>query len=180
MDHRGRSRALAVLASLTLLLAACGGDSDTSSDTATTQGDTATTAGAKRIAAFITKVDVNQGELTFDEIQFLTGDAAKQAYQKDNPGVTDGPDNDYYIVKGDATLKTVPIAPNADVELNILAVDNPGSANRGASVVELADAFVKGKLTPDGRDRSEFVATRAFWLTLKDNVVVKIEELYTP
>jgi hypothetical protein len=158
---------------LTLLLVACGSDSDNTSATTTTVG-------TKRIAAYITKVDVNEGELTYDEIQFLMGDEAKEAYQKDNPDELTGPDNDYYIVKGDATLKTVPIAPNAQVELNILAVDNPGSKSQGASVVELADAFVKGKLTPDGRDRSELIATRPFWITLKDNVVTKIEEQYTP
>jgi len=159
--------------------------SSTSSTAATSTTSSTTAAATRRIPAFITKVDIKQGVLTYDEIQFLTGDAAKAAYKKDNPctnttGCEDAPPNDCYIVNQYKALKTTGIAPNCEVELNILARDNPSSESQGASVVELADAFVKGKFTPDGRDRSEIAASRPFWLTLTAVAVVRIEEQYTP
>ena len=157
------------------LLGACG-DSDEDGSTATNE---ATATG--RVAAFLVEVDATEGELTYDQIDFLTGDAARDAYRRDNPDADEDAPNDYYIVNKEPVFKVAPIAPNAQVDLNILSADNPGSENAGGSVAELADAFVEGKLTPDGRDRSEIVGTRPFWLTLNDDgVVVKIEEQYTP
>ena len=106
----------------------------------TVGGGTSTTVAAKRIAAYITKVDVNEGELTYDEIAFLTGDAANAAYRRDNPDDPNGVPNDYYIDNPDKTAKTVAIASNARVELNILhggelEFEQPGS-QRGGSLRE--------------------------------------------
>ena len=190
-----------VICAAAIGLAGCtGGSKNHASSTTTSQVTTTTTTDAttttaevapttKRLAAYLIKVDATKGELTYDEIQFLTGDAAKAAYKKDNPcknpsGCEDAPPNDYYIVNQYKAYKTVAIAPNCEVELNVLAPNNPGSESQGASVKELADAFVPGKTTPDGRDRSQYASTRPFWLTIRTDAdasaVTKIEEQFTP
>ena len=62
-------------------------------------------------------MDTAHGRITFDLIEFLTGDAAKQAWKKANPGSDqDGPDDDYYIVNDNAKLRTLPVAGTVTVK----------------------------------------------------------------
>ena len=70
-----------------------------------------------RHAAYLTKLNVGKKTLSFDKIDFLTGDAAKKAYLKQNPGETDGPPNDYMIVNNNKLVRTLPIADSAAITI---------------------------------------------------------------
>src|SRR4051794_35872885 len=49
------------------------------------------------ISAFIVAVNLPGHTITVDPMAFLTGTAAKTAFQHDHPDAREGPPNDYYI-----------------------------------------------------------------------------------
>jgi hypothetical protein len=61
--------------------------------------------------AKITKFDRDNRKITVDVVQFLTGHAAKKAYQEDTGGE---PDTDYYVRNQSKELRTFPLADDAE------------------------------------------------------------------
>jgi hypothetical protein len=121
-----------------------------------------------RVPVYIKTVDVQGRRLTYDQIQFLTGDAAVKAYQKDHPGSQeDGVPNDYYIVNVNPQLYTVPIAGDVAITVNI--VGDGSSTDQMATLAQLRD-----DMTKDGAD------TLPFWVTIRAGSITKIEEQFTP
>ena len=70
---------------------------------------------AGKYAVHLKKINVTARTVDFDPIQFLVGDKAVAAYRKDNPGATDGPPNDYYIVNASPRVYQAPVAGNVVV-----------------------------------------------------------------
>ncbi len=184
--------ALAVAAVLLPAVAACGprassgtGDTspspqaglsnvDTSPSAATPSPSTSPILADGRSPVYLTGIDVSGRSVTFDLIEFLTGDAAKKAWQKDNPGSgQDGPDNDYYIVNDNPKLRTLPVA--ATVSVNVL--DMTSGAGTDTKQISFADlpAYL-AELKPDDRRLSY----NPFWLTVQNGQIVKIEEQFIP
>jgi hypothetical protein len=124
-----------------------------------------------RHAAFLTGLDVRTRTLTFDKIDFLTGEAAKKAYLKANPGETDGPPNDYMIVNNNPLVRTLPIADAATI-----------------TIVDLTSGSLKSKATTLAALPAYFASDKGgkhlwhdpFWLTVKRGQVTRIEEQYLP
>src|ERR1044071_6663030 len=59
-----------------------------------------------RSAVYLTGVNATKNTVSFDLIEFLTGDAAKAEWKKRHPDSPDGPDNDYMIVNNNKKLRT--------------------------------------------------------------------------
>jgi hypothetical protein len=124
-----------------------------------------------RHAAYLTGLDVGKRTLTFDKIDFLTGEAAKKAYLKENPGETDGPPNDYMIVNDNPLLRTLPIADAATI-----------------TIVDLTSGALKSKETTLGALPAYFASEKGgkqlwhdpFWLTVKRGQITRIEEQFLP
>lgn len=128
-----------------------------------------------RSPVYLTKIDVGKRTITFDLIEFLTGDAAKQAWQKANPGSTDGPDNDYFIVNDNPKLRTLPVAD--PVEFKVVDPEHPsGTADKSISFEGATAYFVA--LKPDQSDHRLY--WDPFWITVANGVVTKIEEQFLP
>jgi hypothetical protein len=148
------------------LVAACGGDDDddaTSTTTETTTESTVANASETRQAALISAVDLDERTLTYDEIEFLTGDEAIERYRADNPDDPAGvPENDYLIVNDDTALLTAPIAEDVTVGLtHHLGVDlHPSSVDELPSYESLTEL--------------------PFWLTINGGEITEIEEQYIP
>jgi hypothetical protein len=123
-----------------------------------------------RHAAYLTSLNVGKKTLSFDKIDFLTGDAAKKAYLKANPGETDGPPNDYMIVNDNPLVRTLPIADPATITI----VDMTGSVtSKKTTLAALPAYFAADK----GR---KYLWHNPFWLTVKNGQIRKIEEQFLP
>jgi hypothetical protein len=138
-------------------------------------------AGAKPVLAdgrspvYLTGLNTAGKTVTFDLIEFLTGDAAKKQWKKQHPENPDGPDNDYLIVNNNKKLRTLPVA--ADVKCEVLSVlgDTDTKTVGFASFPAYLKQQNKGiNLTPPT------IAALPFWLTVRNGVVVKFEEQFLP
>lgn len=169
-----------------LTVTACGTDDDAASDGAPTPSpsvspsqtptpSTATppptpTASASPILldgrhpVFVTDVDAAGRTVTFDLIQFLTGEAAKEAYTKDHPDDPDGPPNDYYIVNENPRLRTLPVV--AGVEVTVLWLGGDAYPEQ-ISFEELPGYLAAAAQGP-------------FWLTVDDGDIFAMEEQFIP
>ncbi len=109
--------------------------------------------------------------MTFDQAEFLTGKAAAAAASA--RGDESPPPNDYYIVNDNPKLRTYPVSPSVKVTLTTEADNvNPDGypSNLGTLKAIFAGtntALKNAKMSP-------------YWFTLKNGVVVAIEEQYLP
>jgi hypothetical protein len=121
-----------------------------------------------RHAAYIREVDAAGRAVTFDRIEFLTGEAAVKAWRKDNPTSTQpGPDNDYFIVNDNPKLRTMQIAP--DAEIIIYDWDDAGGAQVRWPLEKL---FKVISADPDWG--------RPMWLTVNSGLITRIDEQFIP
>jgi len=124
-----------------------------------------------RHAAYLTHLDVGKKTLSFDKVEFLTGDAAKKAYLKQNPGETDGPPNDYLIVNDNRLVRTLPIADAATIEIVDTSSGSLSSKKITLSALPAYFAAEKG---------GKYIWHDPFWLTVKNGQIRKIEEQFLP
>ena len=124
-----------------------------------------------RHAAYLTNLNVEKKTLTFDKIDFLTGEAATKEYIKQNPGQTGGPDDDYLIINNNPLLRTLPIADSA----TILIVDMTGG---GVAAKKTTLAALPAYFAPE--KGSKILWHDPFWLTVKAGQITKIEEQFLP
>ena len=66
-----------------------------------------------RSPVYLTGVNATKNTVSFDLIEFLTGDAAKAEWKKEHPDEPNGPDNDYMIINKNKKLRTLPVAADA-------------------------------------------------------------------
>jgi hypothetical protein len=169
---------------LTLLAAAALGGCGGSEQPGGARGATATTAApAPTVSAptpsepivladgrhpvYLKTVDPDRQAITFDLIQFFTGDAATKAAAED--GEESPPPNDYYIRNVNPRLRTLPVAADAPITVNVLAAQTTGSATKDVSVTlaKLASYFPNSGTPP-------------FWITVEQGQVTRIAQQYLP
>ena len=177
-----RVRQLGVVALVVLMTTAVGGcgGSDQTNGAGGTPATTipATTAGAPttsepvvladgRHPVYIKTVDPDQQTITFDLIQFFTGDAATKAAAED--GEESPPPNDYYIRNVNSRLRTLPVRSDAPITVNVLAAGSTGSATKDVALTlaELATYFPNSGTAP-------------FWLTVDQGQVTKAAQQFLP
>jgi hypothetical protein len=161
-------------------LAGCGGSQEPSAP----QAPTATTAALATNAAtpttaepvvladgrhpvYLKTVDPDGRTITFDLIQFFTGEAATKAAAEDNK--ESPPPNDYYIRNVNPRLRTLPVAPDAPITVNVLAAQTTGSSTKDVSVTleKLAGYFPNSGTPP-------------FWITVAQGQVTKMAQQFLP
>jgi hypothetical protein len=120
-----------------------------------------------RHPVFIKTVDPDRRTVTFDLIQWFTGEAATKAAAED--GKESPPPNDYYIRNVNSRLRTLPVAADAPITVNLLAAQSTGSATKDVSVTldELAGYFPNSGTGP-------------FWLTVEGGQVTRIAQQFVP
>ena len=120
-----------------------------------------------RHPARITAVDPEGEQVTIDVVQFFFGDAATEAARADH--ATDvPPPNDYWIRNVNPGLRSLPVASDAAVTVNILSSDETGDSQT-TSIISLA------KLASYGDVRGSL-----FWITTHDGIVTGIGEQWMP
>jgi hypothetical protein len=166
---------------LTAALGGCGGGSDSPSGAGGTTATTtapASTAGVPstsepvvladgRHPVYLKSVDPDQPSITFDLIQFFTGDAATKAAAEDHE--ESPPPNDYYIRNVNPRLRTLPVRDDAPITVNVLAAQSTGSSTKNVSVTlaKLATYFPNSGTSP-------------FWITVEQGQVTRIAQQYLP
>jgi hypothetical protein len=181
------SRASTLLSvALLLALSGCGGDSQepggaggatettaapTSAAPTSAAAPPATTEpavlGDGRHPVYLKTVDPDGREITFDLIQFFTGDAATRAAATD--GEESPPPNDYYIRNVNSRLRTLPVRDGAPITVNVLAAQETGSSTKDVpvSLDKLASYFPNSGTPP-------------FWITVTQGQVARMEQQYLP
>jgi hypothetical protein len=132
----------------------------------TTAGEPAELADGRH-PVYLKTVDPNGQTVTFDLIQFFTGDAAAKAAAED--GEESPPPNDYYIRNVNDRLRTLPVAADAPITVNVLAAPTSGNATQDVSVTlaQLAGYFPNSGTAP-------------FWLTVAQGRVTRIAQQFLP
>jgi hypothetical protein len=110
----------------------------------------------------ISAVDVDAGTLTVDFVEFLTGDAATEAVQEENPEMDGAPD-DYYVRDTEDVDVTLDVAD--DVRVSIVRLGDGPAANVPGT---FADVNADGDPSP------------YWWITVDGSTVVEIDQQYVP
>ena len=162
------------------VLAGCGGSEEsgggaasppTTAPATSATGGPATTEPAEladgRHPVYLKTVDPEQPAITFDLIQFFTGEAAAKAAAED--GQESPPPNDYYIRNVNPRLRTLPVQSGAPITVNVLAAQASGSSVKNVSVTleELAGYFPNSGTAP-------------FWITVEGRQVSRIAQQFVP
>jgi hypothetical protein len=122
----------------------------------------------------IKSVDAATSTLMFDLEQFFSGEAADKAAQEDGViGPGEHVDNDVYIRNVNPLLRTVPIS--ATVNISIIRWTNCCEDRLSPTLATFAQAFPGPGPTDDFHGPNS-----AYWLTVKNGAIVKIEEQYFP
>jgi hypothetical protein len=165
---------------MTAALSGCGGDEPpggAAGTSTTTVAATTTAAGPAtteptvladgRHPVYIKSVDAGRQTITFDLIQFFTGDAAAKAAAED--GEESPPPNDYYIRNVNPRLRTLPVRAGAPITVNVLAAQSTGSATKDVPVTleKLASYFPNSGTPP-------------FWITVQQDEVTEMAQQYLP
>ena len=176
-------RRIAALLALILVVvpSGCGGDSGGSGGggeaTATTAAPAPTAAAPTttepavladgRHPVYLKTVDAGGQTITFDLIQFFTGDAAARAAAED--GQESPPPNDYYIRNVNPRLRTLPVQAGAPITVNVLAAQETGSSTKDVPVTldKLAGYFPNSGTPP-------------FWITVAQGQVTEMAQQYLP
>jgi hypothetical protein len=120
-----------------------------------------------RHPVYLKTVDPDQQTITFDLIQFFTGEAATKAAAED--GEESPPPNDYYIRNVNPRLRTLPVRDDAPITVNVLAAQSTGSSTKDVSVTlaKLASYFPNPGTPP-------------FWITVSQGQVTKVAQQFLP
>ncbi len=115
----------------------------------------------------VTIESFNSGPVTvsFDVVQWLSGQAAAEAYREEFPDEPDARPG-YWVRNTNPTVRTAPVAASADVLLVRLHTDSSADVSEG-TLAEL----------PDYLDQTPL---NVWWLTLDAGTVIAICEQYTP
>ncbi|MGW4063210.1 hypothetical protein ACWEGE_33335 [Amycolatopsis sp. NPDC004747] len=123
-----------------------------------------------RYPAYLTAIDTGARTLTFDVIQFLTGEEATKAFQRDHPGA-EGPPNGYYILNVNPRLRTLPVRRDVPVEVLWLK-GNPEPET--ITFEQLPDYFAHDLV----EDRNLWYDP--FWLTVRAGHIDAVAEQFIP
>lgn len=126
-----------------------------------------------RYPAFVIAVDPKARTLTFDVIQFLTGAQADEAYRRDHPGDGSTAPDPFYIVNANPLLRTLPV--RADAEVAVLAPPLSGT-----TLTTITPAQLPGYFASMSGDWGKRLWPNPFWLTVRNNAIVTLQEQYLP
>jgi hypothetical protein len=176
--RRSMSPALTMALFTLLALPACGTGrtgSDGSGTSASTESDSgiggapAPTPSSEladgRHPVYLTAVDTARGSVTFDLIQFLTGEEADKAWRKAHPGATGGVPDDYFVINDNAKLRTMPTT--SDVVVKVLDLGGENGVSAKVMPLPALIGYAKGAGNP-------------FWLTVAAGRIAAIDEQYVP
>jgi hypothetical protein len=105
--------------------------------------------------------------LTFNVVQWLSGQDAERAWEHDHPEDPNGPPNDYYIVDASDRLRAAPLKAGATVLLTHLSTDATPPVE--PDTIGGLEAYL-----------GEGPPTATYWLSFDGGVVTEVCEQYFP
>lgn len=116
--------------------------------------------------------------LSIDEIDWYEGEAATEKFlERESDSGLDAPPDGYYIVNDDNTRTSLPIADNAEVEMQIY--DKTGDVTEADTQWDepvTVDKFVQLLQSDSGLHLNDF----PYHLTVKNGKIVKIVQQFIP
>ncbi|MBW3536561.1 MAG: hypothetical protein KY395_02155 [Actinobacteria bacterium] len=125
--------------------------------------------GSGTYAAFIVEFIAADIPLSFDVVQWMTGEAAREAYREDHPEDPEGPPNDYYVRNQSTKTRDADVRSDAKVWLVKMEEDSDADVDR-ATFEELSSY----------NENSEGGSFHIFWLTFENDKIVEICEQFRP
>lgn len=125
---------------------------------------------------YLKSIDLTTGDVTFDIAQWLSGDAANKAAVED--GVIeegDGVPNDYYVRNNSKRLRSIVMREDTVITVARCAAE---CGQFTGSIAGLAASLKDTK--PYNLDAPYRGQRAYYWLTVKDNVVQRIDEQFVP
>jgi hypothetical protein len=116
--------------------------------------------------AYIKKIDTRKRTVTFDLIIFLQDPERMKRWLKDNPGQTDGPENDYLIQNDNPKLRTMPVTAGARIRTIAFTPEKGKSPSHVLTLDRLAKTFRDSGLP--------------YTLTVRNGKIIGIAEIYLP
>lgn len=111
--------------------------------------------------------------LTFDVIQWLTGEEVDEAFHREHPEAPDAhAPNGFYVVNQNPRLRTLPVEHDATVSLLVPA--------HGAVHQTIPFAALPRYLSHDLDPNDRKLWYNPFWLTVRNDRIVAVVEQYTP
>jgi hypothetical protein len=123
-------------------------------------------------AVYLTGLDLARRTVAFDVIQFLGGESARKAYERDNPGDSGGPPNDYYIVNDNPAVREAAVSQS----VRVVVVNLDSSSGQRAGEFDALPAHLARSKPSEGNQLSSF----PYWLTVADGTVTEICQQYVP
>jgi hypothetical protein len=164
-------------------LAACGDDDDTVASSATTEDTVAVADGLRPFptdvaplpadgedpadgvhAVQVLSSDPDAGTVTVDFIEFLTGDAANEAYSEET-GSDEPVPNDYWIRDSSEAEVTLDLAD--DYVVTLVMSDDSGQLTTDDATLDDLPGDLGGPDSP-------------YWVTIDDGEVTRIDQQYVP
>jgi hypothetical protein len=127
-----------------------------------------------RHPAYLTAVDVTGGTVQFDVVQYLTGEAAREYAEheyEEEYGEEIEYEYDSYTVNENPRLRSLPVAPG--VAITVLRTADSSIDPHGIAFADLP-AYLDGlpSNTPG------VLGSNVYWLTVRDDTVVAMEEQF--
>jgi hypothetical protein len=110
--------------------------------------------------------------ITFDYVQFLTGDAAEKAAKAHGQEA----ENDYFVVNDNPKLRTFPVSSSAVIKLH--PAEDP-SFTRDFSFSELKTLIAAGSKTYGGK-HYYWMSEATYYVNVEDGKVTRVENQWVP
>lgn len=147
--------------------------SQTSAQATETPAGQASQGQAVRQFTFVHSVSTGTSpKMVADYAQFLTGKPAADAATAH--GDESPPPNDYYIVNDNKKLRTLPVKPGISVKLVSKADGTTVAEGYLLTLDKWAANFAAPTPTNSG------IISAGYWITIKNGIVVAVEEQYVP
>lgn len=117
-------------------------------------------------AVLISDFPSADGPVTFDVVQWMTGEQARDQYRRSHPDDPEGPPNDYYIHNESERTRSAPL--RSEVQIWLVGLSRDASSLKEATVEELHTHVSAGS------------SMNLFWLTFERGAIVQACEQYVP
>jgi hypothetical protein len=126
-----------------------------------------------RHPVFLTEVDAAGSTVQFDLVQYLTGDALRDYEQEEREYDPDFETYDYYVLNESTRLRRLPVMPG----LAVSVLRTPDSA---FDEHPIAFTDLPGYVDDLPGASTGHLGGSVFWLTVRDDTVVAMEEQFSP
>ncbi|BEP15273.1 hypothetical protein acdb102_35840 [Acidothermaceae bacterium B102] len=123
-----------------------------------------------RYPALLKHIDGPRRTVTVDVVQWFSGKAVAAAKKQDGVSPSEAP-FDFYVRNANPRLRTLAVAGDAPITVNVLASSAGDSPNSSTDVPRQWQTFAR---------YDKYLGYTLVWITMRHNIVQKLSEQYLP